>query len=103
MQYLLDVLKTGTSQFYRQIVPQDNSTLNLIVASWLLDVANTECESGVSDAKKASGNNEIRSLLNQTNIEFQNKNYDSATLLVEESYLENYEFIKTPLTEKMRL
>lgn len=52
--------------------------------------------------KKASGNNEIRSLLNQTNIEFQNKNYDSATLLVEESYLENYEFIKTPLTEKMR-
>lgn len=52
--------------------------------------------------KKASGNNEIRSLLNQTNIEFQNKNYDSATLLVEESYLKNYEFIKTLLTEKMR-
>jgi len=50
--------------------------------------------------KKASGNNEIRSLLNQTNIEFQNKNHDSATLLVEESYLKNYEFIKTPLTEK---
>ena len=53
--------------------------------------------------KKASGNNEIRSLLNQTNIEFQNKNHDGATLEVEESYLENYEFIKTPLTEKMRL
>jgi hypothetical protein len=53
--------------------------------------------------KKASRNNEIRSLLNQTNIEFQNKNHDSATLQVEESYLENYEFIKTPLTEKMRL
>ena len=29
------------------IVPQDNSTLNLIVASWLLDVANKEYESGV--------------------------------------------------------
>ncbi|HET6726749.1 MAG TPA: hypothetical protein VFH19_01845 [Nitrososphaeraceae archaeon] len=53
--------------------------------------------------KKASRNNEIRSLLNQTKIEFQNKNHDSATLQVEESYLENYEFIKTPLTEKMRL
>lgn len=53
--------------------------------------------------KKASRNNEIRSLLNQTNIEFQNKNRDSATVQVEESYLENYEFIKTPLTEKMRL
>jgi hypothetical protein len=53
--------------------------------------------------KKASGNNEIRSLLNQTNIEFQNKNHDSATLEVEEPYLENYEFIKTLLTEKMRL
>jgi hypothetical protein len=53
--------------------------------------------------KKASRNNEIRSLLNQTNIEFQNKNHDSATVQVEESYLENYEFIKTPLTVKMRL
>lgn len=53
--------------------------------------------------KEASGNNEIRSLLNRTNIEFQNKNHDSATLLDEESYLENYEFIKTPLTEKKRL
>jgi predicted phage tail protein len=33
------------------IVPQDNSTLNLIVASWLLDVANKEYESGVRDGK----------------------------------------------------
>lgn len=33
------------------IVPQDNSTLNLIVASWLLDVANTEYGSGVRDGK----------------------------------------------------
>jgi hypothetical protein len=53
--------------------------------------------------KNASGNNEIRSLLNQITIEFQNKNHDNATLQMEESYLENYEFIKTPLTEKMRL
>jgi hypothetical protein len=33
------------------IVPQENSTLNLIVASWLLDVANTEYEGGVRDGK----------------------------------------------------
>jgi hypothetical protein len=29
------------------IVPEDNSTLNLIVTSWLLDAANAEYESGV--------------------------------------------------------
>jgi hypothetical protein len=29
------------------IVPEDNSTLTLIVASWLLDAANAEYESGV--------------------------------------------------------
>jgi hypothetical protein len=33
------------------IVPEDNSTLKLTVASWLLDVANTEYESGVRDGK----------------------------------------------------
>jgi hypothetical protein len=33
------------------IVPQENSTLNLIVASWLFDIANTEYEGGVSDGK----------------------------------------------------
>ena len=33
------------------IVPQNNITLNLIVASWLLDVANTEYEAGVRDGK----------------------------------------------------
>jgi hypothetical protein len=35
----------------RRIVPQENSTLNLIVASWLFDVANTEYEGGVRDGK----------------------------------------------------
>ena len=35
----------------KRIVPQENSTLNLIVASWLFDVANTEYESGVRDGK----------------------------------------------------
>jgi hypothetical protein len=36
---------------FKRIVPQVNSTLNLIVASWLFDVANTEYESGVKDGK----------------------------------------------------
>ena len=35
----------------KRIIPQENSTLNLIVASWLFDVANTEYESGVRDGK----------------------------------------------------
>jgi hypothetical protein len=33
------------------VVPQENSTLNLIVASWLLDVANTEYQTGVNEGK----------------------------------------------------
>lgn len=43
---------------------------------------------------------EIRSLLNQTIIEYQNKNSSGASALVEEAYLENYEFIEAPLTEQ---
>ena len=35
----------------KRVVPQENSTLNLIVASWLLDVANTEYQGGVSEGK----------------------------------------------------
>jgi hypothetical protein len=35
----------------KRIVLQENSTLNLIVASWLFDVANTEYEGGVRDGK----------------------------------------------------
>lgn len=33
------------------VVPQKNSTLNLIVASWLFDIAITEYEGGVRDGK----------------------------------------------------
>jgi hypothetical protein len=43
---------------------------------------------------------EIRSLLNQTILEYQNKNSSSASALVEEAYLENYEFIEAPLAEQ---
>jgi predicted ribosome quality control (RQC) complex YloA/Tae2 family protein len=42
---------------------------------------------------------EIRSLLNQTIIEYQNKNSSGASALVEEAYLENYEFIEASLAE----
>ena len=42
----------------------------------------------------------IRSLLNQTIIEYQNKNSSGASALVEEAYLENYEFIEAPLAEQ---
>jgi hypothetical protein len=43
---------------------------------------------------------EIRSLLNQTIIEYQNKNSSGASALVEEAYLENYEFIEAQLAEQ---
>lgn len=43
---------------------------------------------------------EIRSLLNQTIIEYQNKNSSGASALVEEAYLENYEFIEAPLAQQ---
>jgi hypothetical protein len=42
----------------------------------------------------------IRSLLNQTIVEYQNKNFTGASALVEEAYLENYEFIEAPLAEQ---
>lgn len=42
----------------------------------------------------------IRSLLNQTTVEYQNKNFSGASALVEEAYLENYEFIEAPLAEQ---
>jgi high-affinity iron transporter len=42
----------------------------------------------------------IRSLLNQTTAEYQNKNFSGASALVEEAYLENYEFIEAPLAEQ---
>jgi hypothetical protein len=43
---------------------------------------------------------EIRSLLNQTSIEYQNKNSSGASDLAERAYLENYEFIEAPLKEQ---
>jgi hypothetical protein len=40
---------------------------------------------------------EIRLLLNQILTEYQNENFTGSSALVEEAYLENYEFIEAPL------
>ncbi len=56
-----------------------------------------------SDAKERNPGEiitEIRSLLNQTIIEYQNKNSSGASALVEEAYLENYEFLEASLAEQ---
>jgi len=55
------------------------------------------------DAKEKSPDEiitKIGSLLNQTIAEYQNKNFSGASALVEEAYLENYEFIEAPLAEQ---
>ena len=51
-------------------------------------------ESGAEERNPGEIITEIRSLLNQTIIEYQNKNSSGASALVEEAYLENYEFIE---------
>jgi hypothetical protein len=57
-------------------------------------------ESDTEDRQPAEIITEIRSLLNQTMIEYQNKNFSGATALTEEAYLENYEFLEAPLAEQ---
>ena len=44
--------------------------------------------------------NEIRSILEQVLIEYQNENFSGASTLVDEAYLENYELIKGALAEQ---
>jgi hypothetical protein len=57
-------------------------------------------ESGAEERNPGEIITEIRSLLNQTIIEYQNKNSSGASALVEEAYLENYEFIEAQLAEQ---
>lgn len=57
-------------------------------------------ESGAEERNPGEIITEIRSLLNQTIIEYQNKNSSGASALVEEAYLENYEYIEAPLAEQ---
>ena len=56
--------------------------------------------SDADERKPAEIITSIRSLLNQTIVEYQNKNFTGASALVEEAYLENYEFIEAPLAEQ---
>lgn len=42
----------------------------------------------------------IRSLLNQTIVEYHKKNFNGASALVKEAYFDNYEFIEDPLSEQ---
>jgi hypothetical protein len=42
----------------------------------------------------------IRSLLNQTMIEYDNKNYTGAADLADVAYIDNFEFLEAPLAEE---
>ena len=64
-----------------------------------LNVSNGQ-ESDAKERQPAEIITEIRSLLNQTIKEYQNKNFSGTSALVEEAYLENYEFIEAPLAEQ---
>lgn len=64
-----------------------------------LNVSNGQ-ESDSDDRQPAEIITEIRSLLNETLIEYQNKNFSGASALAEEAYLENYEFLEAPLAEQ---
>jgi hypothetical protein len=75
------------------------ATLLLLGYGLGLNVSNGQ-ESDTEDRQPAEIITEIRSLLNQTMIEYQNKNFSGATALTEEAYLENYEFLEAPLAEQ---
>lgn len=64
-----------------------------------LNVSNGQ-ESNTEERQPPELITEIRSLLNQTIIEYQNKNFSGASALTEEAYLENYEFLEAPLAEQ---
>jgi hypothetical protein len=54
-------------------------------------------ESDTQEREPAEIITEIRLLLNQILTEYQNENFTGSSALVEEAYLENYEFIEAPL------
>jgi hypothetical protein len=56
--------------------------------------------SGADERRPTEIITSIRSLLNQTIVEYQIKNFSGASALVEEAYLENYEFIEAPQAEQ---
>lgn len=71
----------------------------LLAYGLVLNVSNAQ-ESDAEERTPVDIITEIRSLLNQTVTEYQNKNFSGSSALVEEAYLENYEFIEAPLAEQ---
>lgn len=76
-------------------------SVSLVVLVYLGYGFGLKMSSGQEDDVKEKSPTEIitniRSLLNQTIAEYQNKNFSGASALVEEAYLENYEFIEAPV------
>jgi hypothetical protein len=64
-----------------------------------LNISNGQ-ESEAEERNPAEIITKIRSLLNQTIVEYQNNNSTGASALAEEAYLENYEFIESALEEQ---
>jgi hypothetical protein len=75
------------------------SLTTLLLFGLGLNVSNAQ-ESDAEERKPVDIITEIRSLLNQTIIEYQNSNFSGSSALVEEAYLENYEFVEAPLAEQ---
>lgn len=64
-----------------------------------VDFSNAQ-ESNSGQRESAEIIHEIRSILNQTLVEYQNENFSGASALVDEAYLENYELVQDVLAEK---
>jgi hypothetical protein len=62
--------------------------------------ATTEEGEEVSQREPAELISTIRSLLNQTMIEFDNQNYTGASDLADVAYIDNFEFLEAPLAEE---
>jgi hypothetical protein len=75
------------------------SLTTLLLFGLGLNVSNAQ-ESDAEERKPVDIITEIRSLLNQTITEYQNSNFSGSSALVEEAYLENYEFVEAPLAEQ---
>jgi hypothetical protein len=73
-------------------------TLTLSLFGFGFNGSNAQSETEERQPKEIIS--EIRSLLNQTTTELQNKNSSGASELAEIAYLDNYEFIETPLKEQ---
>ena len=66
-----------------------------------LDVSATTEEGGEdSQREPAELISTIRSLLNQTMIEYNNQNYTGAADLADVAYIDNFEFLEAPLAEE---